>query len=199
LDTDVVETAAKLGAKIVWMPTTSSTYDYMHNASKPDGISILTASGKLVPSVRKILDIARDHEMVVASGHLPVKEAFVLVEEAVNRRLTRIVATHALGWGVDTYFTREQILKIADMGAFVEYCFVTTMPEGGLTPKQMVESIKAVGARRCILSTDLGQMHNPSPVDGLRMAIVAMLKYGLSEAEIEIMVKTNPARLLGLD
>ena len=52
---------------------------------------------------------------------------------------------------------------------------------------------------RCILSTDLGQINNPAPVAGMRMMIAAMLDNGLTEKEIEIMVKTNPARLLGLD
>jgi predicted TIM-barrel fold metal-dependent hydrolase len=149
--------------------------------------------------VAKILDIARHYEMVVATGHLPVNEAFVLVESAVKKGISKIVATHALGWHVDTYFTIEQQRRIADMGAFVEYCFVTTIPEGGLTPKEMVAAIKAVGAHRCILSTDLGQANNPAPVEGMKLMIAAMLDNGLTEKEIEIMVKTNPARLLGLD
>jgi len=33
----------------------------------------------------------------------------------------------------------------------------------------------------------------------MRMMIGYMLKYGLSEKEIELMIKTNPAKLLGLD
>jgi predicted TIM-barrel fold metal-dependent hydrolase len=199
LNPDIVEMAAKLGAKIVWMPTQSSNYDYMHNKFRTGGIGILDDTGKLLPSVAKILDIAKHYEMVVATGHLPVNEAFVLVESAVKKGISKIVATHALGWHVDTYFTIEQQRRIADMGAFVEYCFVTTIPEGGLTPKEMVAAIKAVGAHRCILSTDLGQANNPAPVEGMKLMIAAMLDNGLTEKEIEIMVKTNPAKLLGLD
>jgi predicted metal-dependent TIM-barrel fold hydrolase len=100
---------------------------------------------------------------------------------------------------VDSYFTLEQMRRIADMGAFVEYCYVTTLPKGGLTVKEMADSIKAVGAERCVLSTDLGQADNPAPVDGMRMMIAAMLDNGLSEKEIEVMIKTNPAKLLGMD
>jgi predicted metal-dependent TIM-barrel fold hydrolase len=85
------------------------------------------------------------------------------------------------------------------MGAFVEYCFVTTIPESSIDPKDMVNAIRAVGAQRCILSTDLGQINNPAPVAGMRMMIATMLDNGLTEKEIEIMVKTNPAKLLGLD
>jgi len=199
LNPDIVETAAKLGAKIVWMPTQSSNYDYMHNKFRTGGIGILDDTGNLLPSVAKILDIAKHYEMVVATGHLPVKEAFILVEAAVNNGISKIVATHALGWHVDTYFTVAQQQRIANMGAFVEYCFVTTIPEGGLDPKDMVAAIKAVGVPHCILSTDLGQINNPAPVEGMKLMIATMLDNGLTEKGIEVMVKTNPARLLGLD
>jgi predicted TIM-barrel fold metal-dependent hydrolase len=196
---DIVEAAAKLGAKVVWMPTQSSNYDYMHNKMRTGGISILDDRGRLLPPVERILEIVKNYDMVVATGHLPVNEALMLVESAVKKGITKIVATHALGWHVDTYFTVEQQRRMADMGALVEYCFVTTIPEGGIDPKDMVAAIKAVGAARCILSTDLGQANNPTPVEGMRMMITSMLDNGLTEKEIEVMVKINPARLLGLN
>ena len=62
----------------------------------------------------------------------------------------------------------------------------------------MVEAIRTVGVGRCLLSSDLGQAHNPPPAEGMKMMIATMLSGGLSEKEIEIMVKINPARLLGL-
>jgi len=81
---------ARQGAKIVWMPTTSSNYDYMHNTYKGGGISILSRAAKLLPQVGKILDIVKAYDLVVATGHLPVHEAFVLVEEAASRGITKI-------------------------------------------------------------------------------------------------------------
>jgi imidazolonepropionase-like amidohydrolase len=55
-----------------------------------------------------------------------------------------------------------------------------------------------VGAEKCIMSTDLGQIWNPPPVEGMRMFIVTLIKYGISEKEIILMAKKNPAKLLGL-
>jgi hypothetical protein len=49
------------------------------------------------------------------------------------------------------------------------------------------------------LSTDLGQINNPAPVEGIKLMIATMLDNGLTAKEIEIMVKINPGRLLGLD
>jgi imidazolonepropionase-like amidohydrolase len=48
------------------------------------------------------------------------------------------------------------------------------------------------------MSTDLGQIWNPLPVEGMRMFIVTLIKYGISEEEIILMAKKNPAKLLGL-
>jgi len=199
LNPDIVETSAKLGARVVWMPTFSSNFDYLRKTRRKRGISILDAEGKLLPAVEKIINIVKKHEMVLATGHLPVEEAFVLVEKARDKGLSRIMATHPLGWEGSTYFSLEQQCQIAGMGAFIEYCFITTAPEGRRDPKTVIETIRAVRAERCILSTDLGQMHNPAPAEGMRMMIEFMLKHGLNEKEIELMIKTNPAKLLGLD
>ncbi|MCH8177908.1 MAG: hypothetical protein IIC09_06905, partial [Proteobacteria bacterium] len=50
----------------------------------------------------------------------------------------------------------------------------------------------------CIISTDFGQDFHPMPAEGLRMGIATLLKAGLDEVEMGMMVKDNPARLLGL-
>jgi hypothetical protein len=49
------------------------------------------------------------------------------------------------------------------------------------------------------MSTDLGQSYNPPAPEGMRMFIATLLRKGLKAEEIETMVKTNPAKLLGLD
>jgi predicted TIM-barrel fold metal-dependent hydrolase len=66
-------------------------------------------------------------------------------------------------------------------------------------PKPMVEAIRYVGAEHCIMSTDLGQYYNPPPAEGMRMFIALLLKNGISEREIELMAKKNPAKLLDID
>ena len=62
-----------------------------------------------------------------------------------------------------------------------------------------VAQIRAVGPENVVLTTDLGQAGNPVPADGLRAALPRLEAAGLSQAEIDMMTKTNPARLLGLD
>ncbi len=93
----------------------------------------------------------------------------------------------------------EKQRQIARKGAFIEHCFVCTMPVGkGLDPMKIVEAVRAVGAERCILTTDLGQDMNPPPAEGMRMMVATLLMCELSVEEMELMVKVNPAKLLSL-
>jgi predicted metal-dependent phosphotriesterase family hydrolase len=39
----------------------------------------------------------------------------------------------------------------------------------------------------------------PSPAEGLRMFILSLMNQGITREEIDIMVRKNPAKLLGLD
>ncbi len=52
---------------------------------------------------------------------------------------------------------------------------------------------------RSSIGSDLGQVDNPSPVEGMRQAIALLLGLGYSEADVVTMVRTNPARLVGLE
>jgi len=47
-----------------------------------------------------------------------------------------------------------------------------------------------------ILDTDFGQADNPSPVEGLASYVRSMLKEGITEKEINLMVRVNPCELL---
>jgi predicted TIM-barrel fold metal-dependent hydrolase len=67
-----------------------------------------------------------------------------------------------------------------------------------ITPEALAGSIREIGAQRCIMSTDFGQVWNPPPAYGMKMFIAMMLGMGLSDEEVELMVKTNPAKLCGL-
>jgi len=48
------------------------------------------------------------------------------------------------------------------------------------------------------MATDFGQPYNPNPVDGMRQFIKVMMALGMSEQEVDIMTRKNPARLLGI-
>jgi len=199
LNPAAVEASALLGAKVLWMPTFSSANDREKLGRSGKGIKILDEKGKILPVVQEILDIVKSHAMVLATGHVSVPEAFALVDEAVRKGITKIVVTHPLEQRVGATLSLEEQQRMVQKGAFIEHCFLCTMPLGDqLDPRRIVEAVNAVGAEHCILTTDLGQDWNPPPAEGMRMMVGTLLRCKLSIEEIEIMIKTNPAALLDL-
>ncbi|MBM4432662.1 MAG: hypothetical protein FJ025_01505 [Chloroflexi bacterium] len=199
LSPEVVEVAVKLGAKVIWMPTYSSVVDTERRGASPEeGLSLIDRHGKLVPAIEPILKIIKDNDLVLGTGHVSVPEIYALTNEA-RRRQIKLTITHPLTKGFGSTLTVGQQQELVNKGAYIEHCFVACTPAfGNLDPAVIVEHIKAVGAEHCILSTDFGQAVNPAPIDGFRTMLDRMLKSGLSEKELEILVKVNPARLLDL-
>ena len=205
LNVHAVEYAARSGARVVWMPTFSSanSRSKMRELGLPlegEGYSILDGKGQLVPEIHQILPIIKQHDMVLASGHMSPAETFALEKEARALGIGKFVVTHPLDHEFFSQaFGKQDLVLLAKNGAFIEFTLIALLTwEFRHDPAEMVDVIKAVGAEQCIVSTDLGQIWNPRPVEGLRMFIVTLVKYGVTEDEINLMIKTNPAKLLGL-
>jgi len=206
INPSAVLAAAKMGAKVIWMPVLSA----LNSKAKTErtlgfslagpGIFILDSSGKLIPEVKEIFQIVKEHSIILASGHISPRETFALAEEAQRIGFKKMVVTHALQSQLaDAGLTNEEIKQLAKSGAFIEHSFWAWMPTVfRADPKQIVDSVKESGAEGCIMSSDFGQYFHPPAPEGLRLFIATMLRNGLAEKEIELMVKTNPARLLSL-
>jgi microsomal dipeptidase-like Zn-dependent dipeptidase len=68
-----------------------------------------------------------------------------------------------------------------------------------INAKHVAQMVKQIGAKSLVISSDLGQSGNMTHPDGLDAAIAAMRKEGVSDADIDTMMRANPARLLGLN
>jgi len=193
-----VESTAKVGGRVVWMPTYSARADRQHKGLN-GGIYLLDDQGKLLPEVYSILELVKSYDMVVATGHISTQESMVLVAEARNLGIERVVVTHATTMSFWTGMTLEDMQTLASMGAYIEHCVHVLMPlTYHLPPKELVNTITSIGPDKCIVSTDFGQDFHPMPAEGLRMGIATLLKAGLEEVEVGMLVKDNPCRLLGL-
>ncbi|MDP6347249.1 MAG: DUF6282 family protein [Dehalococcoidia bacterium] len=197
LNPRAVGAAAALGTRVLWMPTTDSVVDAAMRGEV--GLRLTGEDGGLLPEVGRILEIAREHDLLLCTGHIAPQEVFALVGRAVEMGIKTVV-THPLTTVAGSLLSLDQQGELADMGAFIEHCYVAcTHPEQRLPPMKIAEAVKAVGAGRCVLDTDFGQDYNPTPVEGMRMMIAALRDCGLSDDELESALKTNPARLLGID
>jgi hypothetical protein len=62
----------------------------------------------------------------------------------------------------------------------------------------VLEQIRAVGAERCVIGTDAGQMALPDNVRALKTFLSRLIEVGLNEKEINLMTRRNPGFLLGV-
>lgn len=198
--------AAKMGARIIWLPVFTSA-NSKPNAEKIMGIKlpgdtqyILDGNNRLKPAVKEIMQIAKEYNVILATGHISPKEIFVLCEEAVRAGFGKLLVTHALqGILMIEKLKVEEMKQLALSGATIEQSFWEWMPTLSVAdPENIVAAIKTVGPEHCVMSSDMGQAYNPPAPEGLRIFISTMLRKGLTEKEVELMVKTNPAKLLGL-
>jgi hypothetical protein len=96
-----------------------------------------------------------------------------------------------------------QAKEAARMGAYIEFVYGGTLEPGSpVTVEKYAAWIRAVGPAHCILSSDLGGARpypRPMPAQGMLDFMNNLHKLGLSVADINLMAKTNPARVLGLE
>ncbi len=190
---DAVQAAADMGARVVWMPTLSADF-YLKGRAAGPGITLTDDDGALLHVVHDVLDIVHHHDMVLASGHVSPEEALVLFRTAREKGIQRLLATHPSGIA-----SIEEIRQMAELGAHVEYTFLSCMPSvNKSTPAQIASAVRDLGFERCVVTSDFGQWMNPPPAEGFRMAIAALLEDGLKVEEITALVKTNPLDLVGM-
>jgi hypothetical protein len=191
LNAEAVQVSAALGARVVWMPTFDSHFAMQRQGLGP-GIRLTDESGALAAEVNDILDIASKEDIVLASGHISPSEAIALFTEARSRGVRRMVVTHPT-----EVASPDELKTMVSLGAYPEFTFLSATPSSAkTTPKKMADAIKVLGVEHCVVTTDFGQWMNPSPAEGMRMAIAELLHAGLTPDDVSTLVKGNPSQLL---
>lgn len=182
--------------RVIWMPTFDAENQVRYSKENRPFVSV-AKNGSLLPETKQVIALAAKHHLTLATGHSSPQEGLMLIREAKRQGVENIVVTHALIAPVQ--MTVSQMREAADLGAYIEFVYNGTLgkkPE--FTLKQYADAIRQVGAAHCILSSDLGQATNPLHPDGLVAYFAGLAREGISQAEIDLMSKTNPAKALGL-
>jgi hypothetical protein len=58
--------------------------------------------------------------------------------------------------------------------------------------------IKAAGPEHCTLISDGGQIDSPAPAEGLRVWCNMLMKLGIERSAIDMMIRDNPKKVLGI-
>jgi predicted metal-dependent phosphotriesterase family hydrolase len=191
------------------MPTYSSAlnvglFGFSHPAlpypfpRRAEGIHLLDSKGHLRWEAVEICELIAGFDACLASGHVSAEEALALVKTAREIGVRRISITHAslqfLG------LTAELQKELARFGAIIEHSFVgcTALNPHPLSMADIAAQVLTVGPEHCTLSTDLGQVLNPPPVEGFSTFAEGLVREGVSTNQIRRMVVENPRMLLGV-
>lgn len=192
-----VYSALKIGVKFVFMPTRDSfnclKYGNMEgDFFKREGISILNENRKLKKEVLTIIDIIKKYDAVLATGHISTEESIVLCKEGYKKDI-KMVFTHP-EWPRTKANTEVQ-KELADLGVFIEKCWYN-IADNNYSIEEMVHTIKTIGAKKCFLTTDRGQIKKESPIEAMAMFTKKLLDNGITEKEIKQMLKITPNEII---
>jgi hypothetical protein len=204
-----VDAAINMGAKIIYFPTVSSKNHIDHHKGNFVGAGKMSVPevpvvyvddrGVMDEKAVEILKLIAQKDVVLGTGHGTAWEIDHLVEKATELGVKRILVNHPQFHIGATY---EQMTKWAKMGAYIELnvCVFTSGSKLGTLDDEVIrEMLKAVPLDHMILDSDMGQKGNGSPVEGMfRFIQVLMHQFGLSEDDINLIAKKNPAALLGV-
>ncbi len=193
--------------KMVWMPVFDSKAGVQRSGQNRK-FAAISEGGKLLPNVLATLDTIAKHSYSVATSHLGADEALLVVRAARERNIP-VVVTHAVQDPVG--MTMEQMKEVARLGGFIEHTALGPFKgpqthlhnpfcrnQRQITYEETVRFIREIGAEHTILATDFGQSFNPIPPDGFKGFILSLKERGITDAEIDLITRRNPARLLRL-
>ncbi len=192
LNPDAVISAYRLGGKYVWLPNMDATH-HRKVLGAQGGIEVIDENDKVVPALREILGLIAEGDMALGVGHQSTKERFIIVDEARKIGVKRIEVNH-VNFPLSR-MTPEQAKFAASKGALIGLYVIEFRPPLFYIDEAL-DIIKVVGAENIVIGSDCGHFHNPAPVEGLRLLITELLMAGVPDKDVELMVKTNPARLV---
>ena len=197
INPDAVETALKLGARVVWLPTIHAENHIKKKGGSQTGIKIFSDEGRLLESVKTVLQLIKEHHAVIGTGHLSGLEIFSFVKQARELEVQKIVVTHPEFWLVGLT-EREQIQLVNDYDVILERNYAQPLLQGGYKKnlEDNLSIIKKLGSKNIMVDTDGGQVENPHWELALEEYVNYLFNGGISLDAINHMTKKLPEYLL---
>lgn len=208
LNVYAVEQALKTTGSLcrcVWLPTLDAQYQALREGrSDAKAIKVCEGASKLLPEVIRIMELCAEADIILATGHSSPEESLIMAQAAKDMGFKKLVVTHP-----NTHIWRmtpTQLEKAAELGAWLEYCYLghfwgpgTAMPTYEALTLESLKAFMSVAPERTFITTDLGQVDMPHPVEGMRRACEDLEKIGFGKKQIEHIVKALPAQLIAQD
>ncbi len=174
----------------------------------PVGGEALVDDGKVRPEAERILHLARDHNLGLNLGqpsHSRAKnpglddyEGLAPLADRVREIGAKAVLDHPL-----SSFEVKQVESLTGDGVYAGLFCYPSLPSvikaPVADPERTLELVQHIGAAQCVIASDMGTLLEPTQLEAMRIMVRLLLAFELRREEIEVMLKDNPARLLGLE
>ncbi len=183
--------------RFVWMGSLDTENQVRYNQENRPFVSV-SRNGELLPEVKQVISVIAEYDLVLATGHSSPEENLMLIREAREQGVRRVVVTHAMMAPI--HMSGEQMREAAKLGAYIEFVYNGLIgPHKEFEFEDYAKAIQDLGSDRCVLASDLGQIANPPHPDGLMAFFAGLRTAGVTETDIDRMSTKNPALLLGVD
>jgi len=182
--------------RIVWMPTHDSEHEVTFNKEQRPSVRV-SRDGALLPEALEVIALVAEHGLTLATGHVTPDETLMILEEARERGITRLIVTHPLLDPQFTFMSTPQLRAAAELGAIIEIT-AGSLWRDGPGRARVLEALRAIGPESFFVASDSGLTGTPNHTDSLVMAARVLRQNGFDEGALDVMFKDNPARLLGL-
>lgn len=171
---DAVEVAARLGARVVWLPTSSSlahqaqppgeagheVHDHFRFSAVP-----VVSDGRLRDEWLEVIDVVVQFDLIFASGHVPMDEAITVFSEAHKRGARRFLVNHPLlpylGWGATAAEALRALDARLEIGVLADIAAGSVKDGTGKLAREYPEELLVFGS-------DLGFVGYPDYASGYR-------------------------------
>ncbi len=207
------KTNRERGRFIVWMPTIHAEAHLINNNRKDiisewgcatryqstypkgTGLTVLDKedANLLNKETLKVLELIAKEDLILATGHLSSKEVELLVKEALNIGVKRIIITHPF-FKATNMSIEKQVELSKFKRVFLELCYVNLKMDN-IPISLYIKLIKVAGPENIILSTDLGQLSSETVGEGWRNYFKLLKKEGVSKNKFIQMAIENPHKI----
>jgi len=208
-DIAAIEKAIAGGLKLIYMPTVMSANPL--NPIRPDGKRMsLLEDGRLKPAVVRVIETAVKGGCTIATGHASGAEVLSILDRCHALGAPTVLVTHPDYWVTDMPDCEQDRVARKFPNVVFERTLYSILNEDEARRRpgtlaivaeklgRVVENIRRIGARRTILSSDLGQTWNPPPAEGFGLFLQMIASAGIAAEDIRRMTLANPCRALGL-
>lgn len=188
---------------IVWLPTINAENylkkseweirpEWVKNSEFKPRKSGEVKAVKIDEELDKVLEIIKENNWALATGHISWQEAERVAVKALDMGV-KVVITHPIYQLIDMPI--ETQISLAKEGALIEQCYSMNSIDK-ISIEKIAGQIKRVGAENCIISSDVGQTFSPDPDEALEKFANLLIKQGIKEKELERMMVKNPENLI---